>query len=137
MLQWLRRLIRLLLCGEGPVPQLRLRLVAISGRTPHMVHPIITMTDVEQVTLAVSPTDAAGNPIALNVTWESSDPSVELVPSNDTLSCLCKTPLSQGAANVTATAPGHEPEIQPIAYHPAVPGRLNMTVGTPVSDLGS
>lgn len=100
-----------------------------------MVHQILTMTDVQQVTLQVAPLDADGNPIALNVTWTSSDPSVGLVVSEDTLSCLVTTPFERGAANVTASAPGRESEIQPIAYGPGVPGKLNMSVGTPVSDL--
>lgn len=100
-----------------------------------MVHPVLQMTDVQKVVLQVAPQMANGEPSSPTVTWTSDDPSVGINVSADTFSCEVTTPLERGAANITAYVPGYETEIQPIAYSPGLPGKLNMSVGTPVSDL--
>ena len=65
-----------------------------------------TLTDIQQVTLAITVVDARGNPAALDgaPVWTSSDAALlTVVPSTDGLSCVCTAVGPLGAAQVTVT----------------------------------
>jgi hypothetical protein len=66
----------------------------------------VQLTDTQQVSLAVEPLDSKGEPTSDTLTWSTSDATViSLVPSADTLSCMCVAgvPSAAGSA-VTVTA---------------------------------
>jgi len=64
----------------------------------------LQLTDIQQDTLALAATDAAGNPATLptgSVTWSSSDPTIlSVTPSNDGMSAIVAAQGPLGAAQV-------------------------------------
>ena len=92
-------------------------------------HDLITMLDAEKILLSASP-DKPVVPV-----WVSSDPAqVSVEPAADGLTCLCNNLTETAAADISLTAPGFTTEIQPLAFAPPIPGRLNLSAGMPMPD---
>lgn len=76
------------------------------------------LTDIQSVGLAISVTDARGNPAALDgaPVWESSDPSIlEVVAAADGLSCNVVAVGPLGTAQVKVTGDAKlGPDVTPI-----------------------
>ena len=101
-----------------------------------MVYPPLTMSDVQKVLLSVNPLKPDGTPDPVEVAWKSSDPAqVGLEPVvGDSHQCYATTPLDAGKANVTASAPGYDDEVQPIVYASGQKRKLNLSAGSPEPD---
>lgn len=87
---------------------------------------MLTLQDVQQVTLSIQPVDAKGNPAVLPAppVWSASDATILTVTAaTDGLSALAVAVGALGSAQVTVTAqPDVDPSIAPIV------GTLDVTV---------
>ena len=101
--------------------------------------PPIKMFDVEKILLAVSPVAADGTvDETVSVEWSSSNPEavqIEVIPDTNGRQVWALTPLDSGSSNISVTAKGYDTDEVMIEYLPFVPGKLNMSAGTPVSDI--
>lgn len=107
-------------------------------RRPIMQMPPIQLFDSEKVLLHSSPKLPNGDlDTKVVVTWVSDTPDQVTLEPVDPLGrdCWALTPLDNGAATVTATAPGYNPSTQPISYALGQPRELNLSSDAPVSDL--
>ena len=94
--------------------------------------PVVKLLDVEKVLLSSSPTLPDGTPASVIPEWESSDSDqVSLEVSEDGLTCWALTPLETGESTITVSAEGFQSATVDISYAPAIPGQLNLSVGTP------
>lgn len=125
--------------GAAPGPQgLNLSILEFHGRSLNMPHeplPPVVLKDSEKVLVAVAPLLANGEPdTTVDVTWESSDPSVGIEEQADGRSAYILTPGESGSATITVTAQGYESETLSVSYEPGAPRHLNLSVGTPEPD---
>jgi hypothetical protein len=87
------------------------------------------------VLLSTSPTDQDGNPTSVIPVWTSSNPEqVGLEVSEDGLTAWALTPLLEGSAIITVSATGFQSATIEISYSEPIPGQLNLSAGTPITD---
>lgn len=137
----LHKIVELIEGSAAPsVGTLGLRISAIYGKGERTMirRDKVSMVDVEKVELSASPTKPDGTADdSVAISWVSSDPAqvgIEEIPDSNGRRIFATTPLDKGAADVTISAKGYETTVQPIEYTPFVPGQLNVSAGTPVSD---
>jgi hypothetical protein len=95
---------------------------------------IVQLTDTQQVLLSVEPLDSKGEPTSDTLTWSSSDTTViSLVPSADTLSCLCVAgvPSAAGSAVTVTVGDGVLSASESFNVIAGTAASLVITAGTP------
>ena len=101
----------------------------------HMELPPISMQSNNKVQLSATLLKPDGSEdTTTQLSWSSSDPSVGLEVSDDTKSAWVTTPAESGDAIITVSAHNYESDTIHVTYTPFVPGKINLTVGTPVED---
>jgi hypothetical protein len=103
-----------------------------------MQMPTITLFDSEKVLLHSSPKLPNGDlNTTVQVSWASdATDQVALEPVGPLgHDCWALTPLDNGSATITVTAPGYNTSTQPITYSLGQPRELNLSSDAPVSDI--
>lgn len=119
---------------------MNLSVVSVTGRTnmaPVIKHlPDLNMVATEKETLSVAPVNPDGSAYTgPPPTWTTSDATqVPIVPAADGLSCECQTPLDNGQATITVSAPGVRTSDIKIIYTAPVEGEMNLSAGLPQPD---
>jgi hypothetical protein len=131
------RIVALLCRCEGAGGKRRMNTainIILEQRSTAMRNDPIKLLPTEKVLLSSTPIKDGADDTSVDISWSSSDPSVGIEEQEDGRSAYVTTPLDAGSGEITASAPGYEDEIFPVSYAAPVPGKLNVTVGVPVSD---
>jgi hypothetical protein len=98
--------------------------------------PPVKLLDTEKVLISVAPKNADGSDDAsVDVSFSSSDPSVGIEEQEDGRSAFVLTPGESGSAIISVSAPGYAGESLEVSYASGAPRALNLSVGSPQSDL--
>ena len=104
---------------------------SISQPTRYTAGGKVQLTDTQQVTLTVEPEDSKQQPTSDTLTWTSADSTVvSLVPSADTLSCLCVAG-NPGAGVVVTVTDGTLSASESFDVVAGAAAALVITAGTP------
>jgi len=96
----------------------------------------ISMFSDQSIPVTVAPLLENGQPdTQVDVTWASSNDSVQVVERQDGRTVDILTPADAGAAIITAKAAGYEDQTFAVSYTKRASRALNASVGEPQSDL--
>jgi hypothetical protein len=137
LIEWLLRKILVAVLGivfKMKRGRLQLGLHLIKPKEGSM-DPVVLNSE-QKVLISVNPLKPNGEADPdVDVTFSSSDPSVGIEEQADGRSAFILTPAESGSAQINIQASGYDSETLDVSYSPPQKGKLNVSVGSPQSDL--